>query len=86
MVSKPPLNSLRKEGEAVTSADLEARLTELEGRYAFLDDLVNQLDEVISRQQRSIEELRLQLQHTRDLLARGQAHDAGPMDERPPHY
>jgi len=72
--------------KAVTSADLEARLTDLEGRYAFLEDLVNQLDEVVVRQQRSIETLRLELQHTREIVARGQAEAAESDDERPPHY
>ena len=72
--------------DAVTSADLEARLTELEGRYAFLDDLVNQLDDVIRRQQRTIEDLRLQLQHTQEMVARAPDHESEPMGERPPHY
>lgn len=70
----------------MTSADLEARLTELEGRYAFLDDLVNQLDAVIVRQQRSIDALRLDLQHTREIMARSQGDAAEPEDDRPPHY
>lgn len=70
----------------MTSADFEARLAELEGRYAFLDDLVNQLDAVIVRQQRSIEELKLELQHTREIVAQAQAGAAEPMDDRPPHY
>lgn len=70
----------------MTSSDLEARLTELEGRYAFLDDLVNQLDEVIGRQQRAIEDLKLQLQHTREMMARGHDDSSETVSERPPHY
>ncbi len=80
------MNTLSRTGKSVNAADLEARLTELEGRYAFLDDLVNQLDAVIIRQQRSIEELRLELQHTRELMAQAQAETAEPGDDRPPHY
>lgn len=70
----------------MSSTELEQRLTDLEGRYAFLDDLVNQLDGVIIRQQDRIDDLQAQLQRLRQLLERAQAGEAGPGDERPPHY
>ncbi len=70
----------------MSSTGIEKRLTELEGRYAFLDDLVNQLDGVIVGQQRRIEELQAQLKHLHQLLDRAQAGESASGDERPPHY
>lgn len=68
--------------------NLETRLTDLEGRYAFLDDLLHHLEGVVTSQQRVIDELRDQLEQTRealqqaDLAGDGQLHAEPP----PPHY
>lgn len=66
--------------------DTDARLTELEIKASFTDDLLEQLNDVIARQQLQIDALQ------RELLAlRQQVRDQGPSlgsarDERPPHY
>lgn len=67
---------------------LDQRLTDLEIKASFTEDLVDQLNEVIVRQQRQIDAL---LREVADL--RQQApDDAGPQpfrslrDELPPHY
>ena len=73
-------------GEGVNSAEMEVRLAELEGRYAFMDDAMNQLDRVVGLQQRRIDELQVQVQHLRQMLERDRPVDAAGDDERPPHY
>ena len=70
--------------------DTDTRLTELEIKASFQEDLLDQLNQVIVRQQRDIAQL------VRDVdTLRQQAHqatDAGPgllrdlRDELPPHY
>jgi len=68
--------------------DVERRLTELEVKLAFAEDLVERLNETVFRQQEQIDSL------LRELLAlRQQMRDAaegGGMrslrDELPPHY
>ncbi len=66
---------------------IERRLTDLEVKAAYADDLLDQLNQTIFRQQQQIEYL------ARELAALRQQHgpDAGltpgvPGDERPPHY
>ena len=66
---------------------VEARLADLESRFAFLDDLVDQLGDVITGQQRAIDELRDELQRTRESLEAAQLGDDGSRPEPPPpHY
>lgn len=66
---------------------LEQRLTALEIKACFVDDLVEQLNQIVTRQQDQIDRLQREL---RDL--RGQLPDDGaaPLrslrDELPPHY
>ena len=69
------------------TTQLEHRLTELEIKTGFAEDLLDRLNETVFRQQRQIEAL------VRELLAlRRQMSDAapggpgGPRDEIPPHY
>ena len=71
-------------------SDLVARLDELESRLAFQDDLIENLNEVITRQDRDLSRMSLQL---KDLAVRlGEVADAtsgagGQSDfEVPPHY
>lgn len=70
--------------------DLEARLDELESRLSFQDDLIESLNQVITRQDRDLARLTLRLQ---GLLARMDniteaSADPGdsPAHEIPPHY
>ena len=69
---------------------MDRRLTELEIKASFQEDLLDQLNQVIVRQQRDIDQLLRDV----DTLRRQaqQAIDAGPgllrelRDELPPHY
>jgi SlyX protein len=71
------------------NSDLEQRLDELESRLAFQDDLIESLNEVITRQDREITNMASQL---KDLFTRvsEQAETATPgttaEHEIPPHY
>lgn len=65
--------------------NIDRRLTELEIKASFTEDLVDQLNEVIVRQQAQIDLLIRELIQMRD-----QAPEPGAqrqmLDEKPPHY
>ena len=68
--------------------DIDQRLTALEIKASFTEDLVDRLNEVIVRQQQQIDALRRELAALRQLQP---ADDAQPAlrslrDELPPHY
>jgi SlyX protein len=65
--------------------DIDQRLTDLEIKASFTEDLVDRLNEVIVRQQEQIDRL---LREVLDLKEQGAPADAPvlPLDERPPHY
>lgn len=64
------------------------RLATIESKLAFLEDLVQTLNEEVSEQQRQIESLRVMCKHVSDqnktLIAA--MDEGGDQDERPPHY
>jgi SlyX protein len=70
-----------------TTTDLEARITELEIKLGFMDDLVETLNDQMARQQQMVELLRRELLRVSD-----QVQDTGApafrslRDELPPHY
>jgi len=68
----------------------EKGLEELESRMAFLDHLVEQLNEVVSRQDRELLDLKRRLANTetrlKDLGESMAAQGSGGGDEIPPHY
>ncbi|RZL88257.1 MAG: SlyX family protein [Variovorax sp.] len=70
-----------------TSHDIEHRLNELEIKASFTDDLMDQLNLTIYRQQQQIDTLVLQITQLRQQAPDG---GAGGMrnlrDELPPHY
>jgi len=67
--------------------DIDRRLTELEIKASFTEDLVDQLNDVIVRQQAQIDRLIRELVQLRDQTP---APEAGALrqllDEKPPHY
>lgn len=70
-----------------TSDRTDQRLTELEIKASFTDDLVEQLNQVIIRQQGQIDALVFEVQRLRQQLP--DATDGSPnhpRDELPPHY
>ena len=65
----------------------EARLTELEIKLAFTEDLVERLDAVVIEQQRQIDRLMQELLRLREQVQQADSATSGPSgDERPPHY
>jgi SlyX protein len=70
-----------------TLKDLEQRLTDLEIKASFSEDLLDQLEQVILRQQRQIELLLRQVGQLAQPATDGLV-DAtrSPRDELPPHY
>ncbi len=65
--------------------DIEQRLTDLEIKASFTEDLVDQLDEVILRQQQQIDSLLREIGHLRQ-PAPGVGQPQDLRDELPPHY
>ena len=67
------------------AAALEKRLMDLEVKSVYADDLLDQLNRTVFRQQQQIESLARELLALRQQQAAGQI--PGPVgDERPPHY
>ncbi len=74
--------------------DVDRRLTDLEVKASYTEDTLDQLNQVIVRQQGQIDLLVRELTRLRDEQAKaadanarpGEAPGAAPADERPPHY
>ncbi|MAR91734.1 MAG: SlyX family protein [Pseudomonadota bacterium] len=66
---------------------MENRIIDIETRLAFQDDTINQLSDVIYRQQQQIDQLdktvQLLVDRLQDLLRNG---PEKVLDEKPPHY
>jgi SlyX protein len=63
----------------------EERITELEIKASFADDLLEQLNDLVARQQQQIDALQRELIALRQQVRDG-GPASGPIDERPPHY
>ena len=67
--------------------DTESRLTALEEKASYHEDLLDKLDQVIIRQQDQIDQLVRELVHLRNQAPEtGSAGRSSPRDELPPHY
>ena len=70
-----------------TPHDTEQRLTELEIKASFTEDLLEQLDQVIVRQQRQIDLLTREIARLRQPAADAQSGVPRNLrDDLPPHY
>jgi SlyX protein len=71
-------------------SEIAARLDELESRLAFQDDLIDNLNEVITRQDRDLARMVIQLgeltARVRDMADAGAAPAISAEHEIPPHY
>jgi SlyX protein len=67
--------------------ELNAQLVELQTQLAFQEDTLQALDDVVTRQQQSIDRL-LQLQQRLEgqLVDLAGTAESAPVDQRPPHY
>ena len=71
----------------MTNDQLEQRLTDLEIKASFAEDLVDALNRLVARQQ---DQIALLLREVGELRRQGSGADVpaatGARDERPPHY
>lgn len=68
------------------SADVDHRLTELEIKASFAEDLLEQLNEVVVRQQQQIERLQRELAQLREAVPEPGTGSRSARDEIPPHW
>lgn len=67
--------------------ELNAQLVELQTQLAFQEDALQALDDVVTRQQQSIDRLeQLQQRLERQLIDQADTAEQAPADQRPPHY
>lgn len=66
--------------------DIEQRLADLEIKASYADDLLDQLNQTIFRQQQQIERLARELEALRRQMPEGSAPFQSLRDELPPHY
>lgn len=70
-----------------SSAEIDRRLTELEIKASFSEDLIDHLNDAIVRQQQQIELLMRELRQLRDQLPNDSSGTPRSLrDELPPHY
>ncbi|ALS63305.1 MULTISPECIES: SlyX family protein [Pandoraea] len=67
---------------------MESRIVELEVKTAFQEDLIETLNEIVTRQERQIDLLQKQFSALyQQMLSQGQGgNDSNPRHEIPPHY
>ncbi|GAB4560425.1 MAG: hypothetical protein Tsb007_23710 [Rhizobacter sp.] len=79
--------SVTDQGAMAAPIDVEKRLTDLEVKASFTEDLVDHLNQIVARQQLHIDRL---LQEVARLREQGSAGDGelfrSLRDELPPHY
>jgi len=68
------------------STDLAKRLEDLEVRYAFLEETLRQVDDVVRDQAADIESLKQELKTVREQLKETLGPEAPPEEQVPPHY
>jgi SlyX protein len=67
--------------------DIERRLTDLEIKASFTEDSLDQLNQIIVRQQQQIDMLTREIDHLRQSTTeQGVGGSRNPRDELPPHY
>ena len=82
----PNADDLRSNRAMDTQDDIDRRLTQLEIKAGFADDLLDQLNQTVFRQQRQIELLMRELMELRRQEPAGQQGLRSLRDELPPHY
>jgi SlyX protein len=69
------------------SSSIDTRLTELEIKASFAEDLIDKLDQIITRQQDQIDRLTREVQFLyQQSPEEGLVPQRSPRDELPPHY
>jgi SlyX protein len=65
---------------------MEARLTEMEVKLGFTEDLLEELNRTVYRQQQQIDQLQQELRALRLQVSAMPSEQQGPRHEIPPHY
>ncbi len=69
---------------------MDEKLIELETKFSYQEDLLADLNEIVVRQQRQLDELQRELAAVKEQLTeaieRGPGQGATTLDEKPPHY
>jgi SlyX protein len=69
-----------------TPPDTERRLIDLEVKASFAEDLLEQLNRTVFRQQQQIEQLAREIAELRQRIPPDTGTPTGVVDELPPHY
>ena len=69
-----------------TPQHIEQRMTDLEVKASFAEDLLDQLNHTIFRQQQQIEQLARDVAELRQRIPQDMGAPNAPRDELPPHY
>ena len=70
----------------MTAQDIESRLTDLEIKLSFTEDLVDTLNTMVTRQQDHIDLLLNEVRRLREQAPEGGSAFRSLRDELPPHY
>lgn len=65
---------------------MESRITELEIRLALQDNLLDDLNQIIARQQQQLDQIRQELRHLQERSSGQEQTGRSLLDEIPPHY
>ena len=69
---------------------MEEKLIELETKFSYQEDLLSDLNEIVAKQQRHLDELITEMseikEQLQDAAERGSAEGHEEQDEKPPHY
>jgi SlyX protein len=68
------------------ASEVDARLTELEVKVSYTDDLVDTLNTIVAQQQQLIDRLMREVQQLRQQSGEGPSAPRNLRDELPPHY
>lgn len=84
----PPLAAAKRlrSNTAMTDPQTDQRLTELEIKASFTEDLVEQLNQTLYQQQQQIDALLREVLHLRQQMPEATAVGRSARDELPPHY
>jgi SlyX protein len=65
---------------------MDARITDLEVRYVYLERTVGELDQVVLELRAEIEKLKREVKDLTHMAHAEDGEDRTPLDEKPPHY
>lgn len=65
---------------------MDARITDLEVRYVYLERTVGELDQVVLELRAEIEKLKREVKDLTHAAHAADGEDRTPLDEKPPHY